>query len=135
MVFDPAFTSALQQSYDALLGHYPAKVSDRLHLASAVGREQAVMAIEAMREQLITHNPLDRKTQQLVHLAMLIARNEVAAATLHIRAAHKAGATLAELHGVAETAAVVCGMPGYSLAVDLIKPLLAEPEVVHSAAT
>lgn len=127
MTFDPTFEATLQHSYEALLGQYPAKVSDRLHLATLAGRTQAVVAIEAMREQLITHNPLDRKTQQLVQLAMLIARNEVGAATLHIRAAQRAGASIAELHGVAETAAVVCGMPGYSLAVDLLTRLVAEP--------
>ena len=126
MAFDPMFVSLLESRYEDLLGHYPKKLSQRLELASLVGREDAIIAIEAFREQLIANNPLDRKTQQLVHFSMLIARNEYGAAKLHAAAAMVAGASLQELHGVAETAAIVCGMPGYSLAVDLISQVLSE---------
>ncbi len=124
MVFDPKFVSLLESRYEDLLGHYPKKLEQRLELASKAGREDAVIAIEALRQQLISNNPLDRKIQQLVHFSMLIARNEHGAAKLHAAAAILAGATVQELHGVAETAAIVCGMPGYSLAVDLISQVL-----------
>lgn len=116
----PASFKSMQDDYRELLGSVPSTALQRQRLAMATGRFDALGAIESYRKELIHNNPLGRRTQQLVHLAMLIARGERDAATLHIAGAVKAGATLLELQGVAETAAVVCGMPGYGLAVDLI---------------
>lgn len=68
-------------------------------------------AIEALRRVLILDNPLGRKTGQLVHFAQLLAVGKTAPARLHARAARKAGASLAELAGVAELALITAGMP------------------------
>lgn len=111
---------AIERAYHDLLGEVPANIEQRRQLAHATGREAAFAAIEALRAELIERNPLDRRTQQLVHFAMLVARGERAAGQLHVFGAIKAGVTLEALQGVAETAAIVCGMPGYSLAVELI---------------
>lgn len=51
---------------------------------------------------------------------MLVAVRAPDAARLHAAGAIKAGATLSDLQGVAETAAVVAGMPGFSLAAEVI---------------
>ena len=111
---------AIEQAYRDLLGEVPVNIEQRRQLAHATGRDAAFAAIEALRAELIDRNPPDRRTQQLVHFAMLVARGERSAGQLRVLAAIKAGVTLEALQGVAETAAVVCGMPGYSLAVELI---------------
>lgn len=110
-------------SYVDLLGALPNMIEYRQRLAIATGRESAVQAIEQMRNELIHSNPLDRRTQQLVHFAMLIGLGAAGPARLHAAGAVKAGASLSDLQGVAETAAIVCGMPGYSLAVESIAAL------------
>lgn len=110
-------------SYLELVGQVPPGIADRLRLAQATGRETAIQAIEQMREELLHRNPLDRRTQQLVQFGMLVAMRASDAARLHAAGAIRAGATLSDLQGVAETAAVVAGMPGFSLAVELIAEL------------
>lgn len=114
---------AVDASYRELLGVLPDMVEYRLRLAKATGREVAVEAIERLRSELIHRNPLDRRTQQLVHFAMLIGRGEAVPARLHAAGAVKAGASLSDLQGVAETAAIVCGMPGLGLAIEAIATL------------
>lgn len=113
----------IQASYQALLGVVPDMLAVRQRLARATGRKAAVDAIERFRDELIHHNPLDRRTQQLVHFAMLVARGEAAPARLHAAGAVKAGASLSDLQGVVETAAVVCGMPGVGVALQAIAAL------------
>lgn len=110
-------------SYLELVGQVPPGIADRLRLAQATGRETAIQAIEQMREELLYRNPLDRRTQQLVHFGMLVAMRASDAARLHAAGAIRAGATLSDLQGVAETAAVVAGMPGFSLAIEMIAEL------------
>lgn len=114
---------AVNASYLELLGTLPDMIEYRQRLAKATGREAAVQAIEHLRGELIHRNPLDRRTQQLVHFAMLIGQGEGGPARLHAAGAVKAGASLSDLQGVAETAAIVCGMPGYGLAVEAIAAL------------
>lgn len=108
----------IEGRYRALFGHVPENIARRLALAERAGREEAVDVVEHLRETLIHENPLDAKTQQLVHFGMLIALREAGAARLHARGAVRAGATAAELMGVCETAAIVAGMPAFSLGID-----------------
>ena len=82
-------------------------------------------AIEALRRVLILDNPLGRKTGQLVHFAQLLAVGKAAPARLHARAARKAGASLAELAGVAELALITAGMPAYSLGAEILAEMAA----------
>lgn len=125
----PLTADAVNASYLELLGTLPEMVEYRLRLAKATGREVALEAIERMRGVLIHNNPLDRRTQQLVHFAMLIGRGEAGPARLHAAGAVKAGASLSDLQGVAETAAIVCGMPGFGLAVEAIAALGLIPSI------
>ena len=112
-----------REGYEGLVGTMPTNVERRMALARATGREAAIEAVEGMRKELLLNNPLDRRVQQLVHFGMLIALGDDGPAALHAQGAVKAGATLADLQGLAETAAVVCGMPGYSRAVAVIDSL------------
>jgi len=112
--------------YIDLLGHVPGNIETRLKLAEAAGRLNAFEAIEDWRAELLHNNPLDRKTQQLVHFALLIGSGDTMPAELHARGALKAGASIRELFGVAETAAVTGGMPAFSRAVRIIAEAVAE---------
>lgn len=117
----------MRARYRDLLGYVPETLETRLTLAEAAGRMTAIEAVEAMRDELLHRNPLDRRTQQLVHLAMLIGAGEDGPARLHAEGAIKAGATVSELFGVCETAAVVGGMPAFSRAVDVVVGALGRP--------
>ncbi|OBS08598.1 carboxymuconolactone decarboxylase family protein [Acidihalobacter prosperus] len=116
----------VEARYKELFGYVPDSIRLRIDLARVAGRETALEAIEHLRDTLIHHNPLERKIQQLVHLGMLLALGREAPALLHARAAIQAGAGAPELHGVCETAAIVGGMPAYSLGVQVVSRALQE---------
>ena len=116
----------IRAKYTELFGTVPAAIEARLALADQTGRQQAVEAIEALRQVLIMDNPLGPKTGQLVHFGQLLATGKAGPARLHARAARNAGATLSELAGVAELALITAGMPAYSLGVEILSELAAE---------
>lgn len=118
--------SAVEKRYRELLGFVPDNVKKRSVLAQLCHHEASLDAVEALRECLIHDNPLDRKTQQLVHFAMLLALGHAEAAQLHVRGALKAGAQPQELYGICETAAIVGGMPAFSLGVEIVYDALKE---------
>jgi 4-carboxymuconolactone decarboxylase len=120
---------SIRDRYRELLGHVPENIEHRIELARQADRLEAITAIEQLRQTLIHENPLDSKTQQLVHLAMLIGAGETEPARLHVKGALRAGATAAELFGVCETAAIVGGMPAFSRAVKVVF------DVLHNAQT
>lgn len=112
--------NVMRRRYTELLGHVPKTFEARLALARRVDRLDAIAAVESFRDELLHRSALDRRTQQLVHFAMLIASGEEGAARLHAVGAIKAGASLRDLFGVCETAAVVGGMPAFSRAVGIV---------------
>ena len=114
---------SIRSSYLELVGHVPPSIEARLSLADQTGRMAAVEEIEALRTELIMANPLGRKVGQLVHFGQLLALGQAAPARLHPGAAYKAGATLAELLGVAELALITSGIPNYSLGVEILSEL------------
>ena len=118
--------TVIEQRYRDLLGFIPDNVRKRSALAKLTGQEASIEAIEALRQSLIHDNPLERKTQQLVHFAMLLALGHTEAAKLHVRGAIKAGAEPQDLYGICETAAIVGGMPIFSYAVDIVYDALQE---------
>jgi 4-carboxymuconolactone decarboxylase len=117
---------AIRARYESLFGFVPEGIESRIRLAEAGGHLEAIDAIEEFRRVLINDNPLDPRTQQLVHFAMLIALREAEPARLHAQGALRAGASISDLLGVCETAAVVCGMPGLSLAVEVVTDILVD---------
>lgn len=113
-------SEAIRHRYRRAFGTVPAGIENRIALAEATGRLDAVEAIEALRQVLLDDNPLDPAVQQLVHFAQLVALGREGPARLHARGALRAGATVAALVGVAETSLVTAGMPAYGLAIEII---------------
>lgn len=120
----------LTERYQSLFGFVPENIKRRVVLSGMAERGRSVEIVEQLRQELIHNNPLETKVQQLVHFAMLVAKGEKEPAKLHVRGALRAGATPRELYGVCETAAIVGGMPSYSLAVDLVYDALIESGII-----
>lgn len=118
---------AIRDRYRQVFATVPQGIEARLAVAEATGRLGAVETIEQLRRVLLTDNPLDARTQQLVHFAQLVALGRDEPARLHARGALRAGATPADLVGVAETSLVTSGMPAYALAIDIVAELLEAP--------
>ena len=110
----------IRKKYEELLGFVPENIERRLQLAVFSEETDAIEVIEKYREQLIYNNPLDKKTQQLVHFALLIGGMHKEPAKLHAKGALKAGATVKELFGVCETPAIPGGRHAFSMAVDCV---------------
>lgn len=121
-------SETIYNRYQDLLGYVPKNIQQRIELAKLAKHSEAISAIEHLRQTLIHDNPLAPKTQQLVHFAMLIGAGETAPARLHCDGALKAGASVAELFGVCETAAIVGGMPAFSRAINIVFEALANPQ-------
>ena len=88
------------------------------------GRPDAVEAIDALHRVVIAESPLSPKQQQMVQFAQLLVLGERHLAGVHARRARSAGATPAELIGVAETALLTAGLPAYNLGVSTVNELL-----------
>ncbi len=123
----------IRSRYRDFLGFVPDNLEKRFDLARMSGRMSSVDVVEQFRNELLHHNPMDRKTQQLVHLSMLLAMGQTNPARLHVRGALKAGATPEELFGVCLTGAVVGGMPLFSQAVDIVHEVLREEGLLEKA--
>jgi 4-carboxymuconolactone decarboxylase len=106
-----------------MFGSVPEEIEDRLAVAEATGRLDAVKTIEALRQALLVANPLEPRVQQLVHFGQLLALGRAAPARLHATGALHAGASTSDLVGVAETSLVTSGMPAYSLGIEIIAEL------------
>lgn len=126
-----ARAEAVRDRYRSTFGTVPAGIEARLAVGQANGRLAAVEAIETLRQALLADNPLEPRVQQLVHFGQLLALGRTAPARLHARGALRAGACMADLVGVAETALVTSGMPAYSLGIEIVAEL-AESHPDHS---
>ena len=120
---DAARAEAVRDRYREVFGTVPPEVEDRLAVAEATGRLDAVEAIETLRRAVLADNPLEPRVQQLVHFAPLVALGREDPARLHARGARRAGATIEDLVGVAETSLVTAGMPAYALAIEIVASL------------
>lgn len=110
----------IRERYRQIFGSVPAGIEDRIAVAGATGRVEAIETIEQLRAVLLAGNPLGARVQQLVHFAQLVALGRAGPARLHARGALRAGATLRDLVGVAETSLVTAGMPAYALAIEIL---------------
>ena len=110
----------IRARYQQLFGFVPEHVEQRISLAERTDRIEAIEAIEQMRKVLIHDNPLEARVQQLVHFGMLLPVGHRLPARLHATGALRAGASIRDLMGVCETAAIVGGMPAFSLGVRVV---------------
>jgi len=124
---DPQRAEAVRARYRDTFGTVPAGIEDRITVAEATGRLHAVETIEELRRVLLADNPLGPRIQQLVHFAQLVALGRDGPARLHAAGASRAGATVPDLVGVAETSLVTAGMPAYALAMGIIADTAPEP--------
>jgi 4-carboxymuconolactone decarboxylase len=115
---------ALRNRYRSTLGAVPHGAEDRLHVVRTLGRLHTEEAFMTLRHIVLTDNPLGARVQQLVHFGQLLALGRPGPARIHARGALHAGAGLAELAGVAETALVTSGAPAYALGIEIIGELL-----------
>lgn len=127
----PDRAEAIRDRYRATFGAVPSAIEQRLRVAEITGRLSAVEVVENVRQVLLADNVLGPRVQQLVHFGQLLALGLSGPARLHARGALRAGATLADLVGVAETAMITAGMPAYSLGIEIIAELVDAPPGAH----
>ncbi|MEV5680753.1 MULTISPECIES: carboxymuconolactone decarboxylase family protein [unclassified Streptomyces] len=117
-------TEAIRDRYRSTLGTVPGGVQERLRLAQEFGRLPTEEAIAALRHIVLTDNPLGARVQQLVHYGQLLALGRAHPARIHAQGALHAGAGIADLIGVAETALITAGVPAYALGTEITAELL-----------
>ncbi|WP_078860168.1 carboxymuconolactone decarboxylase family protein [Streptomyces rubellomurinus] len=117
-------SEALRDRYRTTVGSVPAAVEDRLRVAQAYGRLPTEEAFTALRHIVLADNPLGGRVQQLVHFGQLLALGRTEPARIHARGALHAGAGIADLIGVAETALITSGTPAYALGIEIVVELL-----------
>ncbi|MEU9720143.1 carboxymuconolactone decarboxylase family protein [Streptomyces sp. NPDC047976] len=115
---------AVRDRYRSTLGAVPGGVQDRLRLAQEFGRLPTEEALAALRHIVLTDSPLGARVQQLVHFGQLLALGRAHPARIHAQGALHAGAAMADLVGVAETALITAGVPAYALGTEIIAELL-----------
>ncbi|MFH7599917.1 carboxymuconolactone decarboxylase family protein [Streptomyces racemochromogenes] len=126
-------TEAVRDRYRSTLGAVPGGVEQRLGLAGEFGRLPTEEALAELRHVVLTDNPLGARVQQLVHFGQLLALGREHPARIHARGALHAGAGIADLIGVAETALITAGVPAYALGSEVIAELLAHTRPDASA--
>ncbi|MFJ8442501.1 carboxymuconolactone decarboxylase family protein [Kitasatospora griseola] len=117
-------SEALRDRYRTTLGAVPHAVEDRLRVAQAFGRLPTEEAFTALRHIVLADSPLGGRVQQLVHFGQLLALGRTEPARIHARGALHAGAGIADLVGVAETALITSGTPAYALGIEIVVELL-----------
>ncbi len=115
---------AIRDRYRSTLGAIPRGAEDRLRLAEQHDRLDTEEAIMALRHIVLTDNALGPRVQQLVHFGQLLALGRSDPARIHARGALHAGATTADLIGVAESAVLTAGVPAYALGIEIIAELI-----------
>ncbi|MFE2878223.1 carboxymuconolactone decarboxylase family protein [Streptomyces roseus] len=121
---DPARRAeAVRERHRTTLGAVPAGVEARLGLALAHGRLHTEEALAELRHIVLTDNALGGRVQQLVHFGQLLALGRADPARIHARGALHAGADIADLIGVAETALITAGVPAYALGIETVVEL------------
>ncbi|MEW1633000.1 carboxymuconolactone decarboxylase family protein [Streptomyces sp. NPDC093801] len=114
---------AVRDRYRSTLGTVPGGVEERLRLAREYDRLPTEEAIAALRHIVLTDSPLGARVQQLVHFGQLLALGRAHPARIHARGALHAGAAIADLVGVAETALITAGVPAYALGTEIVAEL------------
>lgn len=114
---------ALRDRFRVTYGAVPVGAEERLQVARAFGRLHTEETFMSLRHIVLHDSPLGDRVQQLVHFGQLLALGRAAAARLHARGALHAGATRADLVGVAETALITSGAPGYALGMEIVSEL------------
>ncbi|WP_282206221.1 carboxymuconolactone decarboxylase family protein [Kitasatospora fiedleri] len=116
-------SEALRERYRTTFGAVPPAVEDRPWPARDFGRLPTEEAFTALRHLVLADSPLGDRVQQLVHFGQLPALCRAEPARVHARGALHAGAGIADLIGVAETALITSGTPSYALGLEIAAEL------------
>jgi 4-carboxymuconolactone decarboxylase len=108
--------------YEDLIGYVPPRIRARVTLGGAVD-PQTLAVVEQVREQCMYPAVFDVKTAQLMLFGILLGQ-VAAGAEHHAHAAHRAGATAAELHAVAGLAFLFRGLPAFNLGAEIINKVI-----------
>jgi 4-carboxymuconolactone decarboxylase len=122
---------AIRERYRVTYGEVPRGIEERLRVADAFDRLPVEDAFATLRHRVLHENPLGVRVQQLVHFGQLLALGRSEPARLHARGALHAGASLADLVGVSETALITTGAPAYALGIEIVNELLPTVETQH----
>jgi alkylhydroperoxidase/carboxymuconolactone decarboxylase family protein YurZ len=114
----------IREHYRITYGAVPTGIDERLRVAEAFDRLPVEDAFATLRHLVLHQNPLGGRVQQLVHFGQLLALGRSKPARLHARGALHAGANLADLVGVAESALITAGAPAYALGIEIVNELL-----------
>lgn len=114
----------IRERYRVTYGAVPRGVDQRLRVAEAFDRLPVEEAFATLRHRVLHESTLGGRVQQLVHFGQLLALGRGEPARLHARGALHAGASLADLVGVAETALITTGAPAYALGMEIVNELL-----------
>jgi len=114
----------IRERYRVTYGAVPTGIDERLRVAEAFDRLLVEDAFATLRHRVLHESPLGGRVQQLVHFGQLLALGRSDPARLHARGALHAGASLADLVGVAETALITAGAPAYALGIEIVNELL-----------
>lgn len=109
-------------SYKDLIGYVPPRIAARLAVTGALD-PQLLALQEAARQRAMYPECFDTKTAQLMVFGMLLAKL-LDAATLHARAARRAGATWEEMQAVVSLAYIYGGMPVANRGAEIIAQLI-----------
>jgi 4-carboxymuconolactone decarboxylase len=120
----PSRIEAIRDRYRLTYGTVPESVQERLRIAQAFDRLSTEETFAELRHIVLAENPLGTRVQQLVHLGQLLALGRELPARLHARGALHAGADIADLVGVTETALITAGAPAYALGMAIITELM-----------
>ncbi len=121
---DPQEIEALRQRYVDLLGFVPPRIQARTDLLGRLDPELLTMQ-ENIRAHAMYPSCFDTKTAQLMLFGMLLVQL-VDAATLHARAARRAGATWEELSAVVNLAFLFRGLSAANRGAQILQELASE---------
>lgn len=107
-------------NYVELFGYVSSRARLRWDLAERHGRAETARLLENLLARVVHGNAIGLKTQQLVHFGQLLVLGNRLGAEHHAQAALRAGASVEELLGVAETSLITGGVAAYSMGVEVI---------------
>ncbi|RZF25796.1 carboxymuconolactone decarboxylase family protein [Paraburkholderia sp. UYCP14C] len=113
--------SEREQAYKDLVGFVPPRIAARLAVTGAID-PKLLRLQEEVRNHALYPACFDTKTAQLIVFGMLLARL-LDAATLHARAARRAGATWEEMQAVVSLAYLYGGIPSANRGAEIIAQL------------
>lgn len=107
-----------ETAYVDMIGYLPPRVASRFAVTGALDPD-ALAIQEKLRSHAFTAGVFDDKTVQLIVFAMMVVELSDAA-TMHVHAARRAGASWEELQAIVTLASVFRGVPAANRGADIL---------------